>query len=301
MCLDAITLGYAVPLKRFNASVHSIFQSAVNFKLDNGRDLLTMVASSETDLPQGIRVDTPQGFTFENLQINEQAICRDGILRFGKSPLVIDLRKAVSWECNLLAFNLDTISSMVCSAWRFVWRALNDRQLLSGTEIVAADLLHPQDRQGSVMFHRLADGIAGLLRATASYDLLVTTVASALIGLGPGLTPTGDDLLVGYMAGLWCRTGEDIKRKKYISNLGKTLIELSFKTTDISRSYLYHSALGQVSRSLADLAEAICKGMDSNQLYERANTAMHVGHTSGMDAVTGLLLGLAAWDGDLLI
>ena len=297
MNLNAITLGYAVPQNGFDASIHSAFQSAANLKLDGGRTLLTLVISSETDLPQGIRVNTPKRFTFEQLQLNERVICRDGILRFEKSPLEIDLRKAVRWVCNLSACRLETPRELFSIAWMKVWQALNERQRHSGAEIVAENLLHPQEIQGSVLFHRLANGIAGLLEATDYYNLKATGVVSDLIGLGSGLTPSGDDLLVGYMAGLYSRTGENITRINFVSYLGKILTVLSEKTTDISSTYLHHATHGQFSRNLANLAEAICKGIASNRLYAIAASAMQMGHTSGMDTVTGLLVGLRAWDG----
>lgn len=297
MVLNAITLGYAVPQQGFDARIHSSFQSAANLKLDGGGNLLTLVISSETDLPQGIRVNTPKRFTFENLRISEHVICQDGMLCFEISPLEIDLRKASRWECNLSGFSLENTTVSFSSAWMKVWQMLNERQRRSGAEIVAEYLLQPQDVQGSALFHRLAHGIAGLLEATGHYDTQSTDVVSDLIGLGSGLTPSGDDLLVGYMAGLCSRSGENIARNNFITYLGTTLISLSEKTTDIGRTYLYHSAHGQFSRHLANLAEAICKGMGTHRLYAIAESAMQMGHTSGMDTVTGLLIGLCAWDG----
>jgi len=49
---------------------------------------------------------------------------------------------------------------------------------------------------------------------------------------------------------------------------------------------------------LADLAAAISMGENSDRLLNVMETALCVGHTSGMDAVTGLLIGIAAWEGD---
>ena len=82
---------------------------------------------------------------------------------------------------------------------------------------------------------------------------------------------------------------------QFLAKLGKTIFHLSSRTNDISRTYLYHAAQGQVSSRLSDLAEAICHGEDRERLSEVATAAFKVGHTSGMDAVTGLLIGLAAW------
>lgn len=299
MNLHAISLGYAVPPGAFNGRVHSAFRSAANLKLKNDWELLTLVASSEADLPRGIRVDTPEGFTFEALRVGEGVTCRNGIVRFRNASIQVDLREAPRWDCDLWARSFDGTKPQVRGAWQLVWRVLNERQLACGAEMSGAQVLHPQGVEGSGTLRRLADGLAQLRATTAGRDPSVSAAVSQLIGLGQGATPTGDDLLVGYIAGLWCRIGQDARRKEYVSNLGRTLMDLGVKTTDVSRSFLYHAALGHVSSRLAGLAEAICRGADSGELLGRANEAMSVGHTSGMDAVTGLLLGLAAWDQNL--
>ena len=79
MYLRAISTGVAVPRMDFDATIHSVFRSALNLRLTRGSKLLTLVASSEADLPQGIRVDTPDNFSFEIFHAGEQANCWDGI------------------------------------------------------------------------------------------------------------------------------------------------------------------------------------------------------------------------------
>jgi hypothetical protein len=135
----------------------------------------------------------------------------------------------------------------------------------------------------------------GLLDATRQFDLSAASSFDALIGLGSGLTPSGDDLLVGYLAGLWCAVLDKSERVQFASNLGQAIIHHSSKTNDISRTYLCHAARGQVSSRLADLAEVICRGENSDRLLITVESAMQAGHTSGMDAVTGLLFGLTTW------
>jgi hypothetical protein len=100
------------------------------------------------------------------------------------------------------------------------------------------------------------------------------------------------------MAGLWCTIQDSSERAQFISSLGRKIIELSHKTNDISRTYLYHAVGGQVSSRLADLAGGICRGDDPGHLHQTAETAMSVGHTSGMEAVSGLLVGLGIWEGN---
>jgi len=289
MFLKAISIGDAVPHADFDAAVHSVFRSAVNLSPAKESNLLTLVTSSEADLPQGIRVDTPEDFSFESgaLRAGEPAACRDELLRFG--PLTIGLRGARRWKCDLPSLQADLTDPSVATAWQSVWDALNARQVQLNAEIIAQDLLRSDAtiRAGAAM--------RGLLDATRRTDPAAPASVRPLIGLGSGLTPSGDDLLVGYLAGLWCAVRNSRERTQFVTGLGETVIRLSHLTNAISRTYLTHAARGQVSSRLADLAEAICRGENSDRLLTAAESAMQVGHTSGMDAVTGLLIGLVVW------
>jgi hypothetical protein len=191
---------------------------------------------------------------------------------------------------------VDLSKPIVSAAWSFVWDALNKRQILSGSEIVAQHLFRVSESTSAHVSRKAGEALRDLVDATRRYDLADITAVRALIGLGPGLTPSGDDLLVGYMAGLWSTVRDRNERVQFISDLGKRVIRLSRMTNDISRTYLYHAVRGQVSSRLANLAEAISYGENSERLVDIAETAMSVGHTSGMDAVTGLLVGLTVWE-----
>lgn len=294
MYLEAFSIGCALPRYDFDAKVHSVFQSAANLCLSNDGRLITLVGSDEGDLPQGIRLNTPPGFSFAGLHVGELLTCRDGFLRLDSLSLTVDLCQARTWKCDLPSLNIDLSIPSMESAWKSVRQALNKRQLLSGAEIVADDLLRSdgiQPRAG--VPRKTRDAMQGLVQATLRYDLTIASShVRALIGLGPGLTPSGDDLLAGYLAGMWCVVRERHEHEQFISSLGRRVVRLAHHTNDISRTYLYHAAQGQVSSRLANLAEAICREENADRLLDIAEASMQVGHTSGMDTVTGLLMGL---------
>lgn len=297
MQLRAVSLGYAVPAVDFDGEIHSVFQSALNIRVKGEEHLLTLI-SSENDLPQGIRLDVSKRFSFGdfqvgNFRVGQLAICSDGILYFENNTLTIQLSRARRWKCDLPSLKFDPARPAVPAAWSFVWEALNERQKSAETEIVAEKLLDESKQEG--ILHRAGKAIRALRHATQQYQSNISAV-EGLIGLGSGLTPSGDDLLVGYLAGLWCTVRGQSERAQFISRLGETIISLSSKTNDISCTYLYHAAQGQVSSRLANLAEAISRGTNHKRLSKIAEASFEVGHTSGMDAVTGLLVGLTAWE-----
>jgi hypothetical protein len=296
MYLPAITLGYAVPVGDFHASVHSVFHSAMNLRLTDEESLLTLVLSSEPDLPQGIRLDTPEGFSFENFQFGEPVICREGILGFDYSGVAVQLSGARRWACDLSTLGVDSGKPSVSAAWSLVWDALNKRQQNSHAEIVADSLLGSASVTQAAILSKAGKATRELLHATQQFDLAGAAAAEGLFGLGSGLTPSGDDLLAGYMAGLWCTARNQPDRAQFIRELGNRIVDLSRRTNDISRTYLFHAVRGQVSSRLTALALAIGRGEEHDRLLQIAEQAMQHGNTSGMDTVTGLLLGISAWD-----
>jgi len=301
MYFNAVSVGYSVPHNDFNATVHSVFQSAVNLQLENDGELLTVVSSGRADLPQGIRISTPKTFSFEEMHAGELVACRGRILRFESSELAIDLRNARIWKCNLPSLIGDITNPLTATAWKKVWKVLGKRQQSMGGEFITKDLIFSYEMAQPGRLQKVDEAIHNLIESTQRFDLTNTTVIETLIGLGTGLTPSYDDFLVGYLAGLWSTAQGRRERVHFLSELGDGVRQYSSRTNDISRTYLLHATHGQVSSLLFSLAESICKGENSVNLFYKAETAMQVGHVSGMASVVGLLVGMSVWNGEQLL
>ncbi|HET8576961.1 MAG TPA: DUF2877 domain-containing protein, partial [Methylomirabilota bacterium] len=110
--------------------------------------------------------------------------------------------------------------------------------------------------------------------------------ARALIGLGEGLTPAGDDCVVGALAILrrW--------RPAFLDDRPDIRHELAAAinggTTDVGRELLLHALDGNFSEPIVALATATSEAAAS----EAARRLLAIGHTSGADALLGMRL---AW------
>jgi hypothetical protein len=111
------------------------------------------------------------------------------------------------------------------------------------------------------------------------------------------LTPSGDDFIVGYLAGLWSTAGNDSSRLRFMSSLGAWLSHAAAGTNAISCTYIKSAVYGNVSEAIATLAQLVGQAKCMDSVREAARTALQVGHTSGTDGVLGLLLGCIAWGG----
>lgn len=136
-------------------------------------------------------------------------------------------------------------------------------------------------------------GLALLRSGLASgRGALVGEGARALVGLGPGLTPSGDDLFAGFMVGvqLACRVlGVDVEG--WQRWCGAVVRDLAPRTTPVSAAYLQCAARGVVSEQVDGLLSAL---LGRGVVADAAPGVLRLGSWSGSDLMAGLLAGVEA-------
>ena len=287
MRLFALSAGIEAPTERFSGTVHSIFVRACNIGLETGA-LLTLVSSEKTNVPNGLRIETPARFAFSDfVRVGEPAACRGGTVRFTQSVLSIDLRTAASWHINLSGLQIDLHRKDQAAAWTVAWQTLRQHQRGETIPAIITAMARAEGAFGTV---------PALLEATGALQAEEACAAiEPLIGLGPGLTPAGDDFLVGYLAGLWSTAGSDTARLQFLASLGAWLSEAASQTNVISRASIRSAVRGNVSEPIARLAQQLDRADNITSVRAGTQAALEVGHSSGTDGVTGLLFGCAAW------
>ncbi len=109
--------------------------------------------------------------------------------------------------------------------------------------------------------------------------------ARGLIGLGPGLTPSGDDLIGGALCALHAAGRKEIARR--LSDWALPIARTA--TNRISNAHLACAAEGECGEAVNDAIVALLSG-DGPDL----GRIDAIGHTSGWDALAGAFLALAA-------
>lgn len=119
--------------------------------------------------------------------------------------------------------------------------------------------------------------LAGL--AGTPYDVLSPAV---LVGSGPGLTPSGDDLLAGALVAAYA-TG-DPRLADWRRQTRRALKTL--RTTAVSHALLTHAMDGYAVPQLARFLTALCAGHDVTDALAGLRA---VGHSSGQALVDGVV------------
>lgn len=115
-----------------------------------------------------------------------------------------------------------------------------------------------------------------------------------LIGRGTGLTPSGDDFIIGFLALTQTFCQYSVSNNTFNSNLLATLnhiVEHKTLTTAISHYFIDFALKGYVDFHLIALLDAI----STNDLNKQKTVMLDIanyGHTSGIDLLTGVLFGL---------
>ncbi|MEI8131225.1 MAG: DUF2877 domain-containing protein [Leptolinea sp.] len=112
--------------------------------------------------------------------------------------------------------------------------------------------------------------------------------AKSIIGLGGGLTPSGDDWLTGFML-LLARVGQiDLIKQQFVINLGKSLVEMANqKTTTISTNRIEAACSGWAEELFLDLVDHVFAA-EKNFRETKIEALMGFGHSSGVDTCMGI-------------
>jgi hypothetical protein len=140
--------------------------------------------------------------------------------------------------------------------------------------------------------HEARPRACALADAIASEDAdSATDAAIALLGLGPGLTPSGDDFVGGaFFARAFAADVAGIAAHRSRETIARVLASASTLTNPISIALLADMLHGRGHAPLHELANALATGVLDGAIDAAARLA-RLGHCSGWDILAGFLGG----------
>ncbi|HYL19052.1 MAG TPA: DUF2877 domain-containing protein [Burkholderiales bacterium] len=285
--IEAEWIGSRVP-SSFQGHVHSVFRHACNIEADDGA-LVTLLSGELGNIPHGVLCSATEPMDFQNLcAVGQGAELAAAELRIPRAGVAFDLSNAAVWRCEVSACAIDLSDDRTADILSDLRTILSERGAAGGFARLVPGNDEPASPLDRAIRRRLERALPVLAGAIGRFDADRTVEALApLIGLGPGLTPAGDDFIVGLLAALWSR--HDCRA--LLAKLHGPLARLGATSHPISRQFLMDALEGEFSETLSDLAVAI-RMRDRECAATAAQRVMRIGHTSGADALTGFLFGL---------
>jgi len=273
--------------------VHSIYERTINLMLD-GQLIALQIADSPVS---PISIILPLDETgLDRLKIKSNSpVSIDGTnLLIGKNSISLDHAYDV-YDDTLYEHNCS--SSLKDVVWQLI--VASDRD---GFSTLVKSQNAPDDIALSYAKKKLtyAESICCAMTSGNSADEPTKSnqlnklcdSLSGLIGVGTGLTPSGDDFMTGVLSTF--KAFPQCFNSRLISSLSNSICSRRNNTNEISSAFIDCALRGQFSKAIIDLYDSLClynvqsPGIEQDKIDNFLDSFLDIGHTSGIDTLTGI-------------
>lgn len=276
--------------------IHSLFPGALNIAVDE--TLLTLLSDEKPRMPNSARL--PRCIMeqlYSTLSSGVRVRIGDGRLSIPILDLSIHLPDREAWEPVPRVAAHSWHSPAVSARIHLLARYLAQHGCQDGLAPLVGPLLLREATRETPLGRIALPLLRLLVRASREQDMEeIERAARGLAGLGPGLTPSGDDTLGGFsgvlaLAGLQTGIAGMVNKRlaETIANAARP------RTTLLSATLLAHAARGEIAEQVGELLMALTLPQETDAaVLQAAERVLAYGASSGGDTLLGLLLGLQA-------
>ena len=282
-------------------NVHSIFNKATNITLDG--TMLALLSDELPRMPNSVRLRSDVTYKLlPNLKPGMEVCVGNYSLVIPTCNFSLQLSDTPLWEprpdVNSYQWNRETVAQHT----RMLTQFLANKQPQGGLTPLVGPLFLDQSLQETPLSRMAMPNLRLLAQASWWQNLEgIEEATRGLAGLGPGLTPSGDDVLGGFaaiMALLSTQLSADsISRQQIASNIAAVAKP---RTTKLSGVLLEFASLGEVSEQFGTLLLTLSlRAEEFETVLKAADHVLAFGASSGGDTLLGILLGLRALEGKI--
>lgn len=278
--------------------IHSIFQRVINITVLENR-LISLVGQEVGQGPLNILVNIPSHINLSTIGIKRgDIVTRIGeSIVIGENAIVISTKMTELWESKInFQASLQPLKIIMANIEIMKNIALASDHLSGLGELIPFTNINglqdsKTEKLGSVS-HFALPHISSMLKAIRSgHSRDIIRITKHLVGLGPGLTPAADDMLLGLMISMLYISENFNETSIDVKKINKDIISIiSGKTTIISEEFLREASVGKVNETVAFLMENLLTSRQ-RELENSVRKVLDLGGTSGTDTVFGIILG----------
>ncbi|MFD2444641.1 DUF2877 domain-containing protein [Bacillus sp. CGMCC 1.16607] len=269
--------------REISGYVHSIFKRTFNIKCLENDEIYT-IACSEMDNGPNTLVINLISFEKTDIEVNDQVNIVNGKLCIA-DKLAISIENSEKWESILPEFPNDVDVTIARSNISKARDYIGIHGKCGGMK------KNPMSHNAfEIETHKMLEEKSRLLLKELK-DLKLTSAlqhARALIGLGPGLTPSGDDFLVGLLTTFNLRNSPN----DHLHVFCREVVDIARPlTNEISFFTLKKASVGKVRESIVLLVKSLLRG-EEEEVIHSLTKVLNIGSSSGTDIAYGLICGL---------
>jgi len=302
-------LAYWCGLNDVRGQIHSVFQHALNIKTSGGQ-LVSILSGADRAGPNTVVARLPSGMDFISmgLRAGMPARLRGNRVQLGAGDVQLRTGSAQKWwprladgleqvdrhrlETNLAAVN-EKVSAL--PPGRGLGCLLTDAaDMAAGRWDRVADG-HRHGGDSDKLIKKALPAIKKLMQGYLRKDgPALQQGVKGLIGLGSGLTPSGDDLLLGFIGALGAvsKRMNGPEMESILEAIRDHLYENRQGTTFISANLLAFACAGRVADPILNVIRSLLFE-ETAAVMERLEVLLQQGDSSGSEVLLGILLALS--------
>lgn len=284
--------GYSnlIPLLLFskgNGTVHSRFTNGFNIKM--GDSLIFIGTTKNGLLPFGIHLsENDTTYAVSSVNNGESVLWNEKTNSIEFQKITISLVKAIRFQNELIELKNEQVFKNSLTQFSTYLMNIEER---TGLDVSISDFINnyqelTEQHSVGVELH-----LTLLIKAAlTSNELLMDKAFRYFLGRGNGLTPSGDDMLVGLLA---FDAVANFLSTQFYEKLSD-LIEGESITTDVAKEYLRYALKRKFSSTVSEMVNTLASG-NSATFEKNIKNLLGVGHSSGLDTLFGILIGMLAF------
>lgn len=266
---------------KLSGFVHSTFKRTLNIQCLEDGELYTIACNEIDNGPNTIIVDLA---SFEDMNINayDEVYSDNNIISIG-NKMSITIDRAKSWESILPAYptNTDVLKMNI----KIMKRYIEIHGKSGGIKSKSVNE-SPFEQEMSKMIQERKDLLVNELVNKQLHHAVLHAVS--LLGLGPGLTPSGDDFLVGLFTSFHLKNSPFANYQWFFEEIERAA---KTATNEISYIAIKKASVGKIRESIIVLVNALLEE-NEEQLILSLIKVLNIGSSSGTDIALGILTGL---------
>lgn len=273
-------LDYVTKSENDGLKIHSVFNRVINL-IDANGNLITIANNELDNGPATLIVDSKINFNFINQEMEVKYYDQKITIA---DKLQISLADLKIWT--VPAARIDKVNSIYFKKNKKLFDSYLKSKLTTdgcGYFYLANFNSDKKFEQSPGMISKELNLRLSNLKAKLIAGEDITAEIKSIIGFGIGLTPSGDDFLVGMLSVFYLlKEGE-----KLFLEIVSILKKFKIETTDISKKMLKYSMRGSTRENIYKLINALTA---EEKIKEKViKNVLEIGSTSGKDIAVGIM------------
>jgi hypothetical protein len=298
--LDTLWSGGFVTLR-----VLDVYDHAMNLLYEN-EAMIVLLPGNRLNGPYRIIVDVPPSFSFREWGLHPGdtfMACEGRLCNFSRNVAIAREGASIwspSQEKSRLSSPSSSLPDRIFQASRFLMPHLRSEERPFFSFLLGQNASEEGDETG--LYGRLMKVFTPMRRGVLFGDShLIKQSAEGALGLGRGLTPTADDILLGFinalhyslpMARLFLEASREI-----LSWFRSFIAREAHRTTPVSQWSLGMAGEGRISEEALRFCRLIA-GEAAGEFREGGRFLLSIGDSSGREIALGILVGMSFALGD---